>query len=305
MSLYINTNVSSLNAQRNMMNSTKSLDTSYTRLASGLRINSAKDDAAGLQISNRLTSQINGLDQGNRNANDGISLAQTAEGALDETTSMLQRMRTLAQQSANGTNSSSDRVALQAEYTQLSNEINRIAKDTTFGGQNLLNGATTNNFQFQVGANSGQAIAVNLSSNSFGVDGLAKQTTGWTKVTSWDTATSTYTTSTETGKLTWNDIKSISSMVNAQTVLKNIDNLISSVDSTRATLGAVQNRLDSTVRNQANISENVSAARSRIRDADFATETANMTKQNILQQAASSVLAQANQRPQAALSLLG
>ena len=306
MAMYINTNVSSLNAQRNLNNTSKSLDTSYTRLASGLRINSAKDDAAGLQISNRLTSQINGLDQGNRNANDGISLAQTAEGALDETTSMLQRMRTLAQQSANGSNSSSDRAALQSEYTQLSNEINRIAKDTTFGGQNLLNGATTNNFQFQVGANSGQAIAVNLSSNSFGVDGLAKMTTGVTTVTGWDATTSTYSTTTNSSaKLTWNDIKSISSMVNAQTVLKNIDNLISSVDSTRATLGAVQNRLDSTVRNQANISENVSAARSRIRDADFATETANMTKQNILQQAASSVLSQANQRPQAALSLLG
>ena len=305
MAMYINSNVSSLNAQRNLSNTSKSLDVSYTRLASGLRINSAKDDAAGLQISNRLTSQINGLDQGNRNANDGISLAQTAEGALDETTSMLQRMRTLAQQSSNGTNSSSDRVALQAEYTQLANEINRIAKDTTFGGQNLLNGATTNNFQFQVGANSGQAIAVNLSSNSFGVNGLAGKTTGWTQVTGWDSATSTYTTTNQAGQLTWNDIKSISSMVNAQTVLKNIDNLISSVDSTRATLGAVQNRLDSTVRNQANISENVSAARSRIRDADFATETANMTKQNILQQAASSVLAQANQRPQAALSLLG
>ncbi|MFQ2489764.1 flagellin [Aeromonas caviae] len=306
MSLYINTNVSSLNAQRNMMNSTKSLDTSYTRLASGLRINSAKDDAAGLQISNRLTSQINGLDQGNRNANDGISLAQTAEGALDETTSMLQRMRTLAQQSANGSNSSSDRAALQSEYTQLSNEINRIAKDTTFGGQNLLNGATTNYFKFQVGADAGQAINVNLSSNSFGVGGLAGKASSYTEV-KWDATTSAFkeTTTSGAGSLTWSKISSITTMDNAQTVLKNIDSLIKVVDSKRADLGAVQNRLDSTVRNQANISENVSAARSRIRDADFATETANMTKQNILQQAASSVLAQANQRPQAALSLLG
>ncbi len=304
MSLYINTNVSSLNAQRNMMNSTKSLDTSYTRLASGLRINSAKDDAAGLQISNRLTSQINGLDQGNRNANDGISLAQTAEGALDETTSMLQRMRTLAQQSANGSNSSSDRAALQSEYAQLSSEIDRIAKDTTFGGQNLLNGSSSNYFKFQVGADAGQAINVNLSSNSFGVKGLAGETTGWTKV-AWDTATSAFKETAQSGALSWSSISSITTMDNAQTVLKNIDSLIKTVDTTRATLGAVQNRLDSTVRNQANISENVSAARSRIRDADFATETANMTKQNILQQAASSVLAQANQRPQAALSLLG
>ena len=306
MAMYINTNVSSLNAQRNLTNTSKSLDTSYTRLASGLRINSAKDDAAGLQISNRLTSQINGLDQGNRNANDGISLAQTAEGALDETTSMLQRMRTLAQQSANGSNSSSDRAALQSEYTQLSNEINRIAKDTTFGGQNLLNGATTNYFKFQVGADAGQAINVNLSSNSFGVGGLAGKASSYTEV-KWDATTSAFkeTTTSGAGSLTWSKISSITTMDNAQTVLKNIDSLIKVVDSKRADLGAVQNRLDSTVRNQANISENVSAARSRIRDADFATETANMTKQNILQQAASSVLAQANQRPQAALSLLG
>ncbi len=306
MAMYINTNVSSLNAQRNLTNTSKSLDTSYTRLASGLRINSAKDDAAGLQISNRLTSQINGLDQGNRNANDGISLAQTAEGALDETTSMLQRMRTLAQQSANGSNSSSDRAALQSEYTQLSNEINRIAKDTTFGGQNLLNGATTNYFKFQVGADAGQAINVNLSSNSFGVGGLAGKASSYTEV-KWDATTSAFkeTTTSGAGSLTWSKISSITTMDNAQTVLKNIDSLIKVVDSKRADLGAVQNRLDSTVRNQANISENVSAARSRIRDADFATETANMTKQNILQQAASTVLAQANQRPQAALSLLG
>lgn len=304
MAMYINTNVSSLNAQRNLSATGKSLDTSYTRLASGLRINSAKDDAAGLQISNRLTSQINGLDQGNRNANDGISLAQTAEGALDETTSMLQRMRTLAQQSANGSNSSSDRAALQSEYTQLSNEINRIAKDTTFGGQNLLNGASSNNFKFQVGSDAGQAINVNLTTNSFGVNGLAGKTTGWTQV-AWDTNTSAFKETAQSGALSWSSISSITTMDNAQTVLKNIDSLIKTVDTTRATLGAVQNRLDSTVRNQSNISENVSAARSRIRDADFATETANMTKQNILQQAASSVLAQANQRPQAALSLLG
>ena len=140
MSMFVNTNVSSLNAQRNLSNSAKALDTSYTRLASGLRINSAKDDAAGLQISNRLTTQINGLDQGNRNANDGISVAQTAEGAMDEITSMLQRMRTLAQQAANGSNNADDRDALQQEYEQLTTEVNRIAKDTTFGGQKLLDG---------------------------------------------------------------------------------------------------------------------------------------------------------------------
>ena len=172
MSLYINTNVSSLNAQRNMMNSTKSLDTSYTRLASGLRINSAKDDAAGLQISNRLTSQINGLDQGNRNANDGISLAQTAEGAMDEVTGMLQRMRTLAQQSANGSNSVEDRTALQKEMDQLGAEINRVAKDTTFAGTKLLDG----NFagSFQVGADANQKIGFSLTqTDGFTISGIA------------------------------------------------------------------------------------------------------------------------------------
>ncbi|MDU7311310.1 MAG: flagellin, partial [Aeromonas sp.] len=172
MSLYINTNVSSLNAQRNMMNSTKSLDTSYTRLASGLRINSAKDDAAGLQISNRLTSQVNGLDQGNRNANDGISLAQTAEGAMDEVTGMLQRMRTLAQQSANGSNSVEDRTALQKEMDQLGAEINRVAKDTTFAGTKLLDG----NFagSFQVGADANQKIGFSLiQTDGFTISGIA------------------------------------------------------------------------------------------------------------------------------------
>ena len=308
MAMYVSTNVSSLNAQRNLSNANKSLDTSYTRLASGLRINSAKDDAAGLQISNRLTSQINGLDQGNRNANDGISLAQTAEGAMDEITSMLQRMRTLAQQSSNGSNSSSDRSALQAEYTQLANEITRISSDTTFGGRKLLNGKSASDdkvFQFQVGADAGQVIAFNLADFCFGVSGLAGDVKAneWSKL-SWNSTTSKFDTTVQTAAMTWGDIDSISTVNDAQTVLANIDKLISSVDSKRSELGAVQNRLDSTVRNQSNISENVTAARSRIRDADFATETANMTKQNILQQAASAVLSQANQRPQAALQLL-
>ena len=305
MSMYINTNVSSLNAQRNMSTASKSLDTSYTRLASGLRINSAKDDAAGLQISNRLTSQINGLDQGNRNANDGISLAQTAEGAMDEVTSMLQRMRTLAQQSTNGSNNSSDRAALQQEYTALTSEIDRISKDTTFGGKSILNGDQKNNFSFQVGADAGQTISFNMGTHSFGVDGLGDQAA--VKVVTKDATTSVYTVGAAgSTKIDWaTDMAKISTASQAQMVLANIDSVINVVDSKRAELGAVQNRLDSTIRNQSNISENVSAARSRIRDADFATETANMTKQNILQQAASSVLAQANQRPQSALSLLG
>ena len=180
MALYVNTNISSKNAQRMLANSTNSLDTSYKRLASGLRINSAKDDAAGLQISNRLTSQINGLEQGNRNAQDGISFAQTAEGAMDEMTTMFQRIRTLALQSANGTNSAKDRKALQEEVTQLCSEIDRIAKDTTFGGENILNGEAvaannlsitdataaakgTKAISFQVGADANQTIGIKLS----------------------------------------------------------------------------------------------------------------------------------------------
>ncbi|KOG92413.1 flagellin A [Aeromonas media] len=301
MSLYINTNVSSLNAQRNMMNSTKSLDTSYTRLASGLRINSAKDDAAGLQISNRLTSQINGLDQGNRNANDGISVAQTAEGAMDEVTSMLQRMRTLAQQSANGSNNSDDRTALQQEYTQLMTEIDRVAKNTTFGGQTLLNGGYVGSFQ--VGADAGQTITFKMTS-AFTIKGMASATKGNATVATTTTGEPYTVTKSNTGNVTTTSISTITTAKDAQTAMANLDYMIKVVDSKRAELGAVQNRFDSTIRNQANVSENVSAARSRIRDADFATETANLTKQNILQQAASTILSQANQRPQSALSLL-
>ncbi|AYK18600.1 flagellin [Aeromonas veronii] len=299
MGLFINTNVSSLNAQRNMMNATKSLDTSYTRLASGLRINSAKDDAAGLQISNRLTSQINGLDQGNRNANDGISLAQTAEGAMDEVTGMLQRMRTLAQQSANGSNSAKDREALQKEVDQLGAEINRISTSTTFAGTKLLDGSFSG--IFQVGADANQTISFSLSQNAgFSISGIAEAAnTTITAASGGALAVSLIFTSGSTaGGI------SISTQTNAQNVLAATDAMLAVVDGKRAELGAVQNRMDSTIRNQANISENVSAARSRIRDADFAIETANMTKQNILQQAASSILSQANQRPQSALQLL-
>lgn len=275
MSLYVNTNVSSLNAQRNMANSSNSLDTSYQRLSSGLRINSAKDDAAGLQISNRLTSQIQGLDQGNRNANDGISLAQTAEGAMDEVTTMLQRMRTLAVQGANDTNTTADRTSLQTEVTALNAELDRISSQTTFGGIKLLDGTggTAGVVSIQVGANASQTIDVDL--------------TGKTDSTSLVVGTG-----------------SVSSSANASTFITAIDAAIATVGGYRANLGAVQNRFESTIRNQSNVSENLSAARSRIRDADFATETANMTKQNILQQASSAVLSQANQRPQVALSLL-
>ncbi|MCX7128890.1 flagellin A [Aeromonas sp.] len=302
MSLYINTNVSSLNAQRNLMNTTKALDTSYTRLASGLRINSAKDDAAGLQISNRLTSQINGLNQGNRNANDGISVAQTAEGAMDEVTSMLQRMRTLAQQSSNGSNSADDRVALQQEYTQLVTEIDRVSNDTTFGGQKLLAGGYVGSFQ--VGADAAQTITFKMTL-AFTLTGIASGTQGSATVSAAGTTTTEpYAVAKLTTAVTAASVQTITDASSAQLAMANLDFMIQTVDSKRAELGAVQNRFDSTIRNQANVSENVSAARSRIRDADFATETANLTKQNILQQAASTILSQANQRPQSALSLL-
>ena len=326
MALYVNTNVSSLNAKRMLSNSTNSLDTTYKRLASGMRINSAKDDAAGLQISNRLTSQINGLEQGNRNAQDGISYAQTTEGAMDEMTTMYQRIRTLALQSANGTNSAKDRTALQEEVNQLCSEIDRISNDTTFGGEKILAGSSqatvdadgvvtagnvkkAKTISFQVGADANQLISIDMSAkNNGGEDGqgysvasmaasmgLAKQkTTGFIQNKLSDGTA-------DTNGLTFD----ISTAEGAQAVLGNIDKFIGAVDSKRAELGAVQNRLESTIRNQSNVSENVSDARSRIRDTDFATETANMTQQSIIQQASQSILSQANQRPQLALSLLG
>ena len=308
MALYVNTNVSSLNAKRMLSNSTNSLDTTYKRLASGLRINSAKDDAAGLQISNRLTSQINGLEQGNRNAQDGISYAQTAEGAMDEMTNMYQRIRTLALQSANGTNSAKDREALQQEVTQLCTEIDRISKDTTFGGEKLLDGSK-GQVDFQVGADANQKISVSLALGAqkdvgFDVEGVASVAKAGKAVDTTDTAagaTTGFSTDAVSGKKVFN----IATAEDAQKVLENIDGFISTVDSKRAELGAVQNRLESTIRNQSNVSENVSDARSRIRDTDFATETANMTQQSIIQQASQSILSQANQRPQMALSLLG
>ncbi len=308
MALYVNTNVSSLNAKRMLSNSTTSLDTTYKRLASGLRINSAKDDAAGLQISNRLTSQINGLEQGNRNAQDGISYAQTAEGAMDEMTTMYQRIRTLALQSANGTNSAKDREALQQEVTQLCTEIDRISKDTTFGGEKLLDGSK-GQVDFQVGADANQKISVSLALGAqkdvgFDVEGVASVAKAGKAVDTTDTAAGAatgFSTDAVSGKKVFN----IATAEDAQKVLENIDGFISTVDSKRAELGAVQNRLESTIRNQSNVSENVSDARSRIRDTDFATETANMTQQSIIQQASQSILSQANQRPQMALSLLG
>lgn len=275
MALFVNTNVSALNAQRQLINSGKTLDTSFQRLSSGFRINSAADDAAGLQISNRLTAQIMGLDQAIRNANDGISLSQVAEGAMDEITNALQRIRVLAVQSQNGINSSADRLALQKEVSALKTEISRIATTTQFGGVKLLDGKYSSTFL--VGANAGQTISVNISraGGGFGSSGLGVS------------------------------LLSVSTLAGASRALSQIDSAINIIDSKRADLGAIQNRFQSTIRNLSNIVENVSAARSRIKDTDFAKETAELTRSQILQQASTTILTQANQRPQAALSLLG
>ncbi|WP_412972730.1 flagellin [Glaciecola sp. MF2-115] len=279
MSLFVNTNQSALNAQRQLMSSSNALNTSFERLSSGFRINRASDDAAGLQISDRMTTQINGLNQAVRNANDAISLTQTAEGALSETTSSLQRIRQLAVQSQNGINSSADRLALQKEVSALKTEISRISTDTQFNKVDLL----TNNFSaaFLVGANSGQTISVNLEGKNLqGIDGFSA-----------------------TG-LNIADL-SVATFGGASAALVAIDNAISAVGGVRADLGALTNRFQSTIRNLTNISENVSGARAQIRDTDFATETAELTRNQIIQQASTTILSQANQRPQAALQLLG
>ncbi len=275
MSLFVNTNISSLNANRQLFDSSTALNTSFERLSSGFRINRAADDAAGLQISDRMTSQIQGLDQAVRNANDGISLAQTADGALSETITAMQRIRVLAVQSQNGINTESDRDALQKEVSALKQEIARIAATTQFAGKNILDGSFS--ATFLVGANAGQSISVNISRP--GGDFLQASLDFLTL--------------------------SVATPEQASAAMPLLDGAISAVNGKRAELGAVQNRFQSTIRNLSNISENVSAARSRIKDTDFAVETATLTRNQIIQQASTTVLSQANQRPQAALSLLG
>ena len=326
MALYVNTNVSSINAQRKLANSTLALNTSYQRLSSGLRINSSKDDAAGLQISDRLTSQINGLNQGNRNANDGIALAQTIEGALDEQTNMLQRIRTLAVQAANGTNTAKDRQALQEEVTSLSHEITRIAKKTTFAGALVLDGAggntltrekkvtvggqqiTSGEYFFQVGANSMDEITMDTRgfkiSNALSAMSANKWTVNGNQIGTDYSKAGVITK--QNGQNAFSNARfSVSTASMAQITLANIDKFIEYVDSNRAELGAIQNRMESTIRNQSSIAENESDARSRIRDTDFASETAALTQNQIIQQASQTILSQANQRPTVALSLLG
>ncbi|MBN4972556.1 MULTISPECIES: flagellin [Stenotrophomonas] len=402
MAQVINTNTMSLNAQRNLSTSGNSLATTIQRLSSGLRINSAKDDAAGLAISERFSTQIRGLDVAIRNANDGISLAQVAEGSLSEVGNNLQRIRELAVQASNATNSSSDRKALQAEVTQLVSEIDRVAKQSDFNGTKLLDGSFTSQL-FQVGANAGQAIAINsvvdakaesLGTTTFVNAGsinmtdarvdtakgtLANVTVGGislgdvkfdyttppgapatapeiaaVRAANQQNATKALAaalngkigetglhaaTTTTAGEIALTSVKAdntttavevtintatpdklnnpaagataahvadikIDTVAGAQQALEIVDKALESVNSVRADLGAIQNRFTSVVANLQTSSENLSASRSRIRDTDFAKETAELTRTQILQQAGTAMLAQANQVPQNVLSLL-
>ncbi len=276
MAQVINTNVPSLSAQNQLNRTNSGLATALERLSSGKRINSAKDDAAGIAIASRFTAQIRGYNQGIRNASDAVSLAQTAEGALDEISNNLQRIRELAVQSANATNSSTDRAALNTEVSQLKAEIARVT-NTQFNGIAVIGGGATS-FAFQVGPN-----------NVASVDQI-KVTTNNT------TGLSGYTNVVTNG--------GVNTVAKANSMIGNVDTLLAAVNTQRATLGAVQNRFDSVIRNSQNAVENLSASRSRIEDADFAKETANLTKFQILQQAGTSVLSQANALPQSVLGLL-
>jgi len=275
MAQIINTNIASLNTQRSLNRSQGALQTSLQRLSSGLRINSAKDDAAGLAISERFTAQIRGMSQGVRNANDAISLAQTGEGALQEITTALQRIRELAVQSVNATNSQSDRTSLQEEVSQLQSEITRVS-GTKFNGIAII-GASATSFEFQVGANAGDTIKVSTNN-------ITSTTTGYGSVVS---------------------SGNVSAVSAASALITAVDGYLDSVNSQRAKLGAVQNRFEAVVRNGENVVENLTASRSRIQDADFAAETANLTRSQILQQAGVTMLAQANAVSQNVLALLG
>lgn len=276
MGLQVNTNVAALNTYRHLSSTQNSMNTSLERLSSGLRINRAADDAAGLAISEKLRAQSNGLGQATSNAQDAISLVQTAEGALNETHSILQRMRQLAVQSANDTNTDDDRAAIQTEVTALTDELDRIANNTEFNGQKLLDGTggTAGVFTFQIGANSGQTTTVSLTpardSATLGVDAV-----------------------------------DISDAAGAATALTTIDAAIKTVSTARADLGAVQNRLQHTINSLSVANENAAAAESRIRDTDMAKEMSSFTRSQILSQAGVSMLAQANSAPQSVLKLLG
>ncbi|QXO18088.1 MULTISPECIES: flagellin [Vibrio] len=377
MAVNVNTNVSAMTAQRYLNSATSAQQTSMERLSSGSRINSAKDDAAGLQISNRLNVQSRGLDVAVRNANDGISMAQTAEGAMNETTNILQRMRDLSLQSANGSNSKSDRVAIQEEVTALNDELNRIAETTSFGGNKLLNG-TFETKAFQIGADNGEAVMLTLKdmrSDNRMMGGTSYQAANakdqdWTVADGSNDLSITLNDAQGTEQTinisakAGDDIEELATYINGQTDMVKasvnedgqlqvftdnnkvsgpvsfsgglagelgmgdgqqvtVDNIdvtsvggaqesvaivdaaLKYVDSHRAELGAFQNRFGHAINNLDNINENVNASKSRIKDTDFAKESTAMTKAQILSQASSSILAQAKQTPQAALSLLG
>ena len=296
----INTNTLSLTTQNNLTKSQASLGTAIERLSSGLRINSAKDDAAGQAIANRFTSNINGLTVAARNANDGISLAQTAEGALSEINNNLQRIRDLTVQAQNSSNSASDIDSIQAEVNQRMEEVNRVTTQTDFNGIKVLNtGSGTSSYNFQVGAKDGETISISLDSsdsyNLFNATGATASTGGVVNGNARATAAEGF------------DVLSGTVDATGGTnggPLADIDAAIKAVDSQRSLLGASQNRFESTITNLNNTVSNLTSARSRIQDSDYATEVSNMSRAQILQQAGSSVLAQANQVPQTMLSLL-
>ncbi|MFY2508014.1 flagellin [Vibrio pectenicida] len=377
MAITVNTNVSAMTAQRYLTNATDMLNQSLERLSSGHRINSAKDDAAGLQISNRLEAQMRGLSVAMRNANDGISIMQTAEGAMNETTTILQRMRDLSLQSANGSNSRSERIALQEEMTALNDELNRIAETTSFGGRKLLNGSFYSS-SFQIGASSGEAVQIslkNMRSDSLDMGGFSYISAGkadrnWQVKQGSEVLVMDYTNafgqqkSIQVEAKVGDDIEELATYINGQTskasasvnedgqlqifmageetsgtisfsgslsnelqiglsgyeavdnldisdaggaqrAVSVIDTALQFVDSHRAELGAMQNRFGHAISNLGNINENLAASNSRIKDTDYAKETTQMVKQQILQQVSASILAQAKQQPNLALTLLG
>ena len=298
----INTNITALIGQNNLNKSQSQLSTAMERLSSGLRINSAKDDAAGQAIANRMSSQITGLNQASRNANDGISLSQTAEGALDQVNDNLQRIRELTVQAQNGTNSADDIDSIQKEVNQRLQEINRVTDQTTFNGTNVFGSSSGTKFSIQVGANDKETISIDISSAK--ASGTATTAnSGWNM---YDAG----------GSNTTNKVNGEDRQVQAQgfdvlntsggdsNALAIIDAKLNTIDSERSNLGAVQNRFETAIDNITTTSTNLSAARSRIEDADYATEVSNMTRAQILQQAGTSVLSQANQTPQTVLSLL-
>ncbi len=377
MAITVNTNVSALVAQRNLSNANNMLNQSLERLASGSRINSAKDDAAGLQISNRLEAQMSGIDVAVRNANDGISIMQTAEGAMNETTNIMQRMRDLSLQASNGSNSQSERTAIQEEVTALNDELNRIAETTSFGGKKLLNGSFGSS-SFQIGGSSGEAVQIglknmrtddiNMGGFSYVANGMASDS--WAVKSNQNDMTMSFTDRFgQPQEITINakagdDIEELATYINGQTdqvsasvndegqlqiymsgedtagtisfsgslaselsmsagyyesvddinvidvggaqrAVSILDTAMKYVDSHRSELGAMQNRFDHAINNLENVHENLATSNSRIKDTDYAKETTQMLKQQILQQVSTTILAQAKQAPNLALTLLG